>query len=576
MKSATMETPAAPLPVQQPQQPEVKLKTPEKPAQKAAELQHVPTELIVPSPTNPRQIRDAEKDKELFESIAVTGVLQPVLLRTQKATAWHAKQWDGTFKSIALPQSAVFGVGDMVYEIVAGQRRWEGSMKAGKLTIPAMIREMTNEEVGEAQIIENLQRAGVDPMDEAEAFVRWRKLDANKYTAEYMAERVGKSTRYVWQCIQRENLIPELKELFRKGEISSSHADLLCRLVSEQQKTALKAKNALFDWNDELSTIRHLKQWIQQYLQLSLDGAPWDKNDARLVPAAGACSSCQKNTAVNPNLDEEAKRATCTDRACYEQKQKAHLVQIEDAVKKSGEKVLRVGGDYNSVPTKNNEFVRHGQWTEVKAKACDSATAAVIVNGDRAGSRVTVCANKSCKVHNESGPACSRPKPAKKSPAELKKEEEVKKKEQLQAHVNLEVMTALSNSKNMSMDRWMLNSFASLLLQTNEWNFDEEWVKQFLATLGFPKCHSIYEIDKAAKSLIPKLPEHRLVSLIVVIMASGFHYDLPIAPKDFAAHYKVDMKKIEKQVKDRAAAAAKQPQQATLTTAKKAAGKSKR
>ncbi len=576
MKSATMETPAAGLPAEQPQQPEVKLKTPEKPAHKAAELQHVPTELIVPSATNPRQIRDAEKDKELFESIAVTGVLQPVLLRPQKATAWHAKQWESTFKSVGLPQSAVFRVGDMVYEIVAGQRRWEGSMKAGKLTIPTMIREMTNEEVGEAQIIENLQRAGVDPMDEAEAFARWRKLDANKYTAEYMAERVGKSTRYVWQCIQRENLIPELKELFRKGEISSSHADLLCRLVSEQQKTALKAKNALFDWNDELSTIRHLKQWIQQYLQLSLDGAPWDKNDAKLVSAAGACSSCQKNTAVNPNLDEEAKRATCTDRACYEQKQKAHLVQIEQAVKKSGEKVLRVGGDYNSVPTKNNEFVRHGQWTEVKAKACDSATAAVIVNGDRAGSRVTVCANKSCKVHNESGPAYSRPKPAKKSPAELKKEEEAKKKEQLQAAVDLEVMTAISNNKNLAVDRWLLNSFALLLFETTDWSFDSQWAENFIQTLGLPKSTNAYTLSKAAKSLILKLPEHRLVSLIVANMATGFHYDLPITLKDFAAHYKVDMKKIEKQVHDREAAAAKQPQQTTLPAAKKAAAKGKR
>lgn len=573
MKSATMETPAAGLPVEQPQQPEVKHKTPEKPAQKAAELQHVPTELIVPSATNPRRIRDDEKDKELFESIAVTGVLQPVLLRPQKATAWHVKQWEGTFKSVALPQSAVFGVGDMVYEIVAGQRRWEGSMKAGKPTMPAMIREMSNEEVGEAQIIENLQRAGVDPMDEAEAFARWRKLDANKYTTEYMAERVGKSTRYVWQCMQRESLIPELKELFRKGTITASHADLLCRLSAQAQKKAID--DVLIDYDEEVCSVRYLNSWIRGHVQLSLDGAPWDKNDAKLVPSAGACSSCQKNTAVNPNLDEEAKRATCTDRSCYENKQKAHLVQIEEAVKKSGEKVLRVGGDYNSVPTKNNEFVRYGQWTEVKPKACESATQAVIVNGERAGSRVIVCANKSCKVHNETAPHSSS-KPVKKSPADIKREEEAKKKQHLKSEVSLEVMTAIAQKAKF--DRWLLNAFAWNLGQITCWSFDERWGEKFLQTLGFPKPKAEYyshaELTKSARTVIPKLSEPQVVSLIVAMLAEG--HDGPVQLKDFAAAFKVDMKKIEKQVHDRAAAAAKQPQQTTLPDAKKAVAKSKR
>lgn len=528
---------------------------------KPPDLLYVSVSLIVPSRTNPRKTRNPERDAELLESIRSSQVWQPVVLRPRKATAEDVQAWQGALKSIKLGMDAIFGPGDPIHEIVAGERRWEASLKAGKLTIPAVVRNMSDDQAQEVQIIENLQRDDIDPLDEGAGFTALRKLDPKKYTLEQIAASAGKSTRYVYQAMQRDNLIPELKLHFRSGNISASHIDHLCRLTPAGQTLALK--EGLFDWNKETRSVRELAQWIKQRIHLLLDAAPWKKDDPSLVPKAGACTTCQKNTAVNPHLDPEAKRATCTDPVCYGEKRQAHLVQIENALKQSGDKVLRLGGDYNVLPTKNNDFVRYGTWQEVKAKSCKSAMPAVIVNGDKAGQRITACGDPKCKVHHpsSSSPARSRrvgsggsSSPGVSSASALKQ----KRDEEIRKQGDLAVLSAIAQKGKI--DHWFLTAVA---FQVQDFGGGDELYESFAQKhLRFPAPknghYSTVEIRQIIQSRAAKLKDSELAALIISSLSDEYAgADSMMQLDRVAAHYKVDVTKIRKGVKAQLEADAK-------------------
>jgi ParB/RepB/Spo0J family partition protein len=533
---------------------------------KPADLQHISVSLIVPSRNNPRKTRNPAKDAELLESIRTGEVWQPIVLRPRKATAEDVKAWEAALKSIKVGSSAIFGPGDPIHEIVAGHRRWEASIQAGKLTIPAVIRNLSDEQALEVTIIENLQREDIDPLDEGAGFAALRRLDPKKYTIEYMAERTKKGPRgprYVYQAMQRDNLIPELKIHFRSGNITASHVDLLCRLTHAGQTHALR--EGLFDWNKETRSVRELDQWIKQRIHLQLDAAPWKKDDPNLVPKAGACSNCQKNTTVNPHLDPDAKRATCTDPSCYQEKKQAHLIQIEKAITESGEKVLRLGGDYNLAPTKNNDFVRYGTWQEVKAKSCKSAMPAVIVNGNSAGQRIITCIDPKCKVHrpSTSSPARSRSGGSGgsggsasrgASPATALKE---KQNEEIKKQGDMAILSAIAQKGKI--DRWFLTALA---FQIQDFGSDEELFVPFVQKhLNFPVpkhgSYSNLEIRQIIQSRGTKLKDSELAALIVATLYDQYDTHSMLQLERVAAHYKVDVAKLRKEARSRIEAAAK-------------------
>jgi ParB/RepB/Spo0J family partition protein len=535
----------------------VKGPTPEGPKQettpRASDLQHISVSLIVPSRNNPRKTRNPAKDTELLESIRTGEVWQPIVLRPRKATAEDVKAWEAALKSIKVGSSAIFGPGDPIHEIVAGHRRWEASIQAGKLTIPAVIRNLSDEQALEVTIIENLQREDIDPLDEGAGFAALRKLDPKKYTIEYMAERTKKGPRgprYVYQAMQRDNLIPELKVHFRSGNISASHVDLLCRLTASGQMNALK--EGLFDWNKETRSVRELDQWIKQRIHLQLDAAPWKKDDPNLVPKAGACSNCQKNTTVNPHLDPDAKRATCTDPSCYQEKKQAHLIQIEKTIAASGEKVLRLGGDYNLAPTKNNDFVRYGTWGEVKANSCKSATAAVVVNGARAGQRVVACADSKCKVHRQfnHSPARSRMGGSAGRVASSAAALKEKQNEEIKKQGDVAVLSAIAQKAKI--DRWFLTAIA---LQIQDFGCGYELLEPFAQkhlSLPAPKRehYSSAELQQIIRSRGSKLKDAELAALIVASLADDYSSTASMLQLDrVASHYKVDVAKIRKGVR---------------------------
>jgi ParB family chromosome partitioning protein len=204
------------------------------------------------------------------------------------------------------------------YELVIGERRLRASKIAGKKTIPASIRELTNEQVKEIQLIENLQRENPHPMADALGIQQLLSIKDKKITVEEVANRIGKSTAYVYQRLKLCDLHENFREMFLANAINISQALKVARLDSASQLDFFESYCS--NWNEENWMIHNFNARIENY-QLDLDDAPFNIKDAKLDKKAGACTKCPNNTAVTTSLfPEDSKEARCTNRTCYENK----------------------------------------------------------------------------------------------------------------------------------------------------------------------------------------------------------------------------------------------------------------
>ncbi len=163
-------------------------------------------ELIDPSPFQTRGTMDAEQLDELSRSIAATGVVQPILVRP-------------------LPNGR--------FQLIAGERRWRASKKAGKTTVPAVLRQVSDEQAMEMTIVENLQRADLNAMEQARAYERLSR--EFKMTQEQMAQRTGKDRATVANFLRLLKLPETVQRSVESGEISFGHARTLLALENEER-----------------------------------------------------------------------------------------------------------------------------------------------------------------------------------------------------------------------------------------------------------------------------------------------------------------------------------------------------
>jgi ParB family chromosome partitioning protein len=170
-------------------------------------------ELIDPSPYQTRGAMDAKQLEELTQSIAATGVVQPVIVR-------------------AVPGGR--------FQLIAGERRWRASQKAGKTTVPAVVRNVSDEQAMEMTIVENLQRADLNAMEQARAYERLSR--EFKMTQEQMAQRTGKDRASVTNFLRLLKLPIEVQLHVEKGTLSFGHAKALLGLPTDDDmmKVALR------------------------------------------------------------------------------------------------------------------------------------------------------------------------------------------------------------------------------------------------------------------------------------------------------------------------------------------------
>jgi ParB family transcriptional regulator, chromosome partitioning protein len=174
----------------------------------------IPLDQIDPNPYQTRSQIDDERLGELAASITANGVVQPVLVRPLA---------NGRF------------------QLIAGERRWRASQRAGKQTIPAILRQVSDEQAMEITIVENLQRADLNPMEQARAFERLSR--EFHMTQEQMAQRTGKDRASVANFLRLLKLPSRVQARVEAGELSFGHARAILALehAEEMEKTAQRA-----------------------------------------------------------------------------------------------------------------------------------------------------------------------------------------------------------------------------------------------------------------------------------------------------------------------------------------------
>ncbi len=284
-----------------------------------------PRDDVIPSKTNPRKRFDQEALQELAGSLRKHGILQPILCREHPTEAGKL-------------------------ELIAGERRWRAAGIAKLTHIPVRIIAVDDLEMLELQVIENLQRQDLHPIEEAESYEAL--LAANKDNADYgvneMAVRLKKSRAYIYARLKLCDLEPEARTAFYEDKLTASVALLVARIpVRELQLKALHevttGETEQYYSDDEgPMSARRAAEHIQENYMLELKRAVFPIAQADLVATAGACTSCTKRTGAQPELFSDVESAdVCTDPTCFDQKKKAHIAKLAEAAEQTGQKVIR-------------------------------------------------------------------------------------------------------------------------------------------------------------------------------------------------------------------------------------------
>lgn len=254
---------------------------------------------------------------DMAVSVKQHGILQPVLVRRVPGNGGN--------------------------ELVYGRRRLAAAKIAGLDAIPAIVRELDDAAALEAALVENLQREGEHPLDEAEGYGRLA-ADPLNLTGEQIAAKVGKSKAYVYARLKLLALAAPVRKLFREGALDASKALLIARIPDA--KVQQKAAKVITDNPYGPVSLRRAQEIIEQQYMLRLEDAPFDTADAKLVEKAGPCSKCPKRTGNQRELFAQAATGgkespdLCTDAACWQSKVDATWAAKKAEAEKKGLRVL--------------------------------------------------------------------------------------------------------------------------------------------------------------------------------------------------------------------------------------------
>lgn len=276
------------------------------PATDAGQLMMIATGIIIPSSSNKLHREawelDVKKDPsfaELVQSVTQHQVIQSLVVRPHK-----------TIKG--------------KYELVCGERRHTAAGIAKVKELPCIVRNLTDEEAFELQIVENLDRKDVHPLKEGESYRIY--MEQKKSTIDDLVLKFSKTRDYIMQRLSFNLLTPEFKKDFYAGKFGAGHAALFARLTPDDQKRALQECRSSYQAADAggYKSIKAIEEWIRLAITMELSNAPFSTKDAMLIPACGACVTCAKRSGAGLFTDVKDKDR-CFDGACFKQKFDVHL-----------------------------------------------------------------------------------------------------------------------------------------------------------------------------------------------------------------------------------------------------------
>lgn len=280
-------------------------------------------ERITPSETNPRKNYDQGRMEDLVQSIKDRGVLQPVIVRPYGGRADQ-------------------------YELVCGWRRVLASRQAGLTTIPAIVEALSDKDVLEIQVIENLQREEVHPLEEANGYARLIR-DYGYGGVDEVAARIGKSASYVYQRLKLCDLTENTRALYADGKMSLAAALAVAKIPAEKQDDVAEHVSGISSSWDRPMTERQIREYIVDSVMLSIENAPFDANAMDLVEDRGTCFECPKMSGFNIDLfPEMCEENLCSDESCYRAKQRAWYLRSVEPFRTEGYSIVEPE-NYDSV-----------------------------------------------------------------------------------------------------------------------------------------------------------------------------------------------------------------------------------
>jgi ParB family chromosome partitioning protein len=203
------------------------LASPQPAAEKGETIQKVELGQIVPCAFQPRKTFHPEQLSELVESIRERGIIQPLIVRRVNGK----------------------------YELIAGERRWRASQQVGLREVPVIVRTATDGEVLELALVENLQRADLNPIEEAEGYALL--ISRFRLTQEQVAQRVGRSRVNVANAVRLLGLADEVRSYVAQNRLSVGHAKVILGLA-EKKDQVIAAERVLKDG----LTVRQTEKWV--------------------------------------------------------------------------------------------------------------------------------------------------------------------------------------------------------------------------------------------------------------------------------------------------------------------------
>ncbi|MBM4036395.1 MAG: ParB/RepB/Spo0J family partition protein [Planctomycetes bacterium] len=208
------------------------LAPPAEPQQPQSQTLEIPVAQVRPNPSQPRQAFDEEALAELADSITRNGILQPIIVRAQ-------------------------GEG---YELIAGERRWRAAIRAGLPTIPAIVRQATENQSLELALIENIHRQDLNPIEQAHAYKEF--IERLALTQEEAAARLGKKRPSVANILRLLDLPQQIQDAVSRGTLTMGHARALLALPDRVEQLRLAARVE----RDDLS-VRQTEQLVNDRLR---------------------------------------------------------------------------------------------------------------------------------------------------------------------------------------------------------------------------------------------------------------------------------------------------------------------
>ncbi len=506
-----------------------------------AHFELIPLAHLIESEFNHRRRSWGDLD-ELAESIKSKGVLQPILVRPVPGNSHH-------------------------HEIVFGHRRFRAAKKAGLEEIPATVRELSDVEVLEAQVIENLQRENVHPLEEAEGYEQLLGNKERPYTVDEIAAKVGKSKAYVYARMKLLALGQKARKAFYDGELSPSTALLIARIPRpEIQEKALEEIAPRREDDDPIS-FRQAAEIIRERFMLRLADAPFDPKDPELLAGTGPCTGCSKRTGAQPELFADVGNAdVCTDPSCYQDKvaalwkRKAAEAKVDGRSVIEGKAAKEIFDDYGwHAPTLryNADFVDLDQACDLDPKrrpyrkllGKHAAEAVVLARDPKGGIHELLKKGSTKSLLKKAGHEFKRPSyTIPKTPEDRAEAEKLKKKREIEEAVGKRIAARLGQAFDaQEPDREVWDIAIDALLLNMFGDADEVLERRFGA-----------EGAKAFEKARPKMTAEQLRAVFLDMhLSSEIHSIQEKVVNRLIAWAKIDRKKVEAEVKAELATAAK-------------------